>query len=288
MSEKEAPTTETPQPKKPVTKAPKPIEPVGNSYRPPDAKRNHTLTSWPPSFPNELRSQATMVISKALKKFPFQGMDAWYVGRQPETLQFCKCVVSDMTPLLKAAVQSNTLRRDSVLSVMSEILHYLRVASCDNGSERFRLEQETNESDEWEKLADALVEVETVKEFTRAAPEQSSTEPAAKPEQRTVGAKPEGQPTRKAHVRDDAAPEELKQEIARLWRTNPAWSNMDMCRRLDALAECNPKLEPLQSWKDKAEGERLWSVLVDHDRAKKDVRPFLSKLKKKAFETATS
>ena len=73
-----------------------------------------------------------------------------------QILELCKYVISELTPYFCAAVQDKRLRADLALSAMSDLLHYLVVANCDDSSERSRLNQETRRSDKWVKLAGQL------------------------------------------------------------------------------------------------------------------------------------
>lgn len=152
MEEKKFPNA---QPVRHITKAPRPpIELSGRGCIPPEPKPTQVLTDFPPYYPNDLKVQTTVIIGKALKKFPVQ----------TQTLQLCKYVVSKMTPHFCAAIERKTLRADQALSSMSDLLHNLLVVNCGDSSphaaseKRFRLKQEI-ENSEWLKLAKKLDKV---------------------------------------------------------------------------------------------------------------------------------
>ena len=146
---------------------------------------------WPPYYPDDLKPLTTVIIGEALRKFSVQ----------TQTLQLCKYVISTLTPHLCAAVQRKTLRADLALSVMGDLLHYLRVANCDDDNQRFRLHRETMKSDEWLKLAGEIARVHSaaakdssnIKEPLGLAPAQPSLATVA-----NVGGRERGAATKKS------------------------------------------------------------------------------------------
>jgi len=112
---------------------------------------------WPAYYPPELKPATTVIILKALKRFP----------EQTQTPQLCKAVISDLTPLFCTAVRSKKLPAHSALARMDGLLHSLLVYNCDHDSERYRLHQEARKSDEWLRLAEEIVRVDS------AAPQDS-------------------------------------------------------------------------------------------------------------------
>jgi hypothetical protein len=134
-----------------VTNAPKPISPVRGwtisrpnpTQIPPDCPNN---------YPNDLIPQTQMIIAEAVKEF----------SEQTRTLELCKHVTSKMTPLLRAAVKTGTMKAHAALSNsgMGGLLHSLLVYNCDNENERFRLDQEVRNSDEWLKFLGEMVGVQ--------------------------------------------------------------------------------------------------------------------------------
>lgn len=139
-------------PPKSKPQKPEPITPIsgsGDSGMPPPRPRPTQMPhDYPPYYPNHLKPRTTVIIGEALKKFP----------DQTQTLQLCKHVISELTPHICAAAHNNTLRADLALFEMKSLLPYLLVANCDDSSERFHLEQEIMNSDEWVKLAQGLIE----------------------------------------------------------------------------------------------------------------------------------
>lgn len=139
------------QPIRGISNAPEPLVPVSGrgSRIPAGSKPTQMPLDWPPSYPQHLIAQSTVIIGEALRKFPVQ----------THTLPLCKYVISELTPHFCDAVQSKTLRADLALSRMSDLLHSILVYNCDHSSERFLLEQETKKSDEWLKLARTLTKL---------------------------------------------------------------------------------------------------------------------------------
>ena len=154
MEEKQRKET---QPVRRITQAPPPVDYLSGRGDWPSARPKPTQMplDWPPYYPSHLEPRTTVIIGKALKKFP----------DQTQTLQLCKHVVSKLTPHFCAAVQDKRLESGAwALSCMSDLLHYLLVANCDDSSshtesdKRFRLERELKKSDEWVRLARGLIE----------------------------------------------------------------------------------------------------------------------------------
>ena len=135
---------------------------------PPRPKRTQMPIDLPPHYPNDLKQLTRKIIAEAIKEFP----EYTQITIQTQITKLCKRVVSKLTPQLCAAVE------DEALSVMDELLHYLRVANCDDASERERIKQETVESDEWSKLVEEMAGVPS------AALNDSSDTHLQKPKQR--------------------------------------------------------------------------------------------------------
>jgi hypothetical protein len=136
------------QSKRPSTKAPPPVREVAGhgSWSP---KRTHAPLDFSLYYPPHLIPQATVIINEALAKFPVQ----------TRTLELCRHVISELTQPFCAMVRQKKLEPAAVLSRMGDLVHYLLVANCDNDSERFKLKQETRDSDEWTKLAKEVLRV---------------------------------------------------------------------------------------------------------------------------------
>ena len=127
-----------------ISNAPKPPTVLnGRGSWTPRPKATQVPLDWPPYYPNHLIPRTTVIIGEAIKKFPLQA----------QTLELCKCVISELTPQFCAAVLDKMVRGDLALSRMSDLLHYLLVANCDDASARFNFEREIKKSDEWLELA---------------------------------------------------------------------------------------------------------------------------------------
>ena len=170
----------TPKPVRLTSRAPEPIPPMRGGFRPARPKPAQIPLDLPPSYPNNLKPQTDVILGEAVRKFPLQ----------TQTLQLCKFVISELTPHFCAAVQNKKMRADLVRSVLSELLHYVLVANCDDSSERFRLEQEAKKSDEWLKLARDIARESGVAEAASNADQpihqegkSLAHEPARKPRQ---------------------------------------------------------------------------------------------------------
>ena len=127
-----------------ISNAPKPPTVLnGRGSWTPRPKATQVPLDWPPYYPNHLIPRTTVIVGEAIKKFPLQA----------QTLELCKCVISELTPQFCAAVLDKMVRGDLALSRMSDLLHYLLVANCDDASARFNFEREIKKSDEWLELA---------------------------------------------------------------------------------------------------------------------------------------
>ena len=115
------------------------------------SKPSQVPPNLPPYYPNDLEAQTHVILAQAVRKF----LD------QTRTLELCKYVICEMTPLFRAAVQTGRMRAERVLSDsgMGGLLHSILVYNCDNGDQRFRLAQEARKSDEWLKLAQEIADV---------------------------------------------------------------------------------------------------------------------------------
>jgi hypothetical protein len=135
-----------PEPSRRIDRLPPPVPEIAGSWAR-CAEPTRALLDFPPYYPSDLIPLTTMIIGQATRKFPVQA----------QTFDLCKFVVSELTPHFCAAVRSGTLRSGGVaLARMGELLHYLVVANCPRDSERYRLKQETVNSDEWLALANGL------------------------------------------------------------------------------------------------------------------------------------
>jgi hypothetical protein len=121
----------------------------GGSYTLSRTKPTQIPQSHPSYYPNELKPRTDVIVAEAVRKFP----------DQTGTLELCKYVISELTPLFRGEIRSKRLRADLALSRVGDLLHSLLVYNCDNENERFRLDQEARKSDEWLKLAKQIADV---------------------------------------------------------------------------------------------------------------------------------
>ena len=132
-----------------VTQAPAPIQPLrgGGIRRAP--KPTEIPPDCPLYYPNELKTKTQVIFAEAVRKYT----------EQTQAPELCKYVISEMTPVFRAAVEDGTMKPDQVLSDsgMAGLLHSLLVYNCDHDTERFRLGQELRKSDEWLMLAKEIL-----------------------------------------------------------------------------------------------------------------------------------
>ncbi len=136
-----------------VTQLPPPPRVLtGGGWIPPGPKPTQIPADFPAYFPNQLKPETAVIFAEAVRKFP----------HQTQTLELCKHVISEMTPLFRKAVKTGTMRADLVLadSGIAGLLDSLLVYNCHNSDERFRLEGEARKSDEWLRLARAIAKAQ--------------------------------------------------------------------------------------------------------------------------------
>jgi hypothetical protein len=126
---------------------PTPLKPIrGGSLRRHGPKPMQTLQGWPPYYPDDLKVTTTVIVGAAVQKFP-----------QPQLLELCKHVVSELTQPFCAAVESKRLRDDLALYHVRGLLKHLLTDNCDHSSERHRLEEEIMRSEEWQNFAKEIM-----------------------------------------------------------------------------------------------------------------------------------
>ena len=104
---------------------------------------------WQRYCPRKLIPQTAQIIAEAIRKFP----------EQNQITQLYKYLISELTPLFCAEVQSKTLPADLALSSMTHLLNSFLVYNCDGSLETDRREQEMVKSDEWKKLVDEIARI---------------------------------------------------------------------------------------------------------------------------------
>jgi hypothetical protein len=154
---------ELPGPKVPlVTQAPAPPKEMGGLGLAPYRPKPTEVPDLPLYYPNDLKLQTQLILVEAVRKF----LDRARTG------ELCEYVISELTPHFRAAVLLGTLRADQALSEsggMGALLHSVLVYN-DPGTpssgfsslsnEAYRLEREVKKSDEWLRLAKAILEAE--------------------------------------------------------------------------------------------------------------------------------
>jgi|SRR5579863_2635899 len=146
-----------------VTKAPPPITPLsgagawaGNRARPTQMPQNP-----PTNFPSSLWPKTVVILARTVREYP----------SQIQTLELCKRVISEMTPLFREAVKLGKMKGHDVftdgLGGMADLLHSLLVYNDDGphsgfsslSDQAYRLGQEIRKSDEWLGLAEEIAEM---------------------------------------------------------------------------------------------------------------------------------
>jgi hypothetical protein len=156
-----------------ITRAPKPATSISGTggWRHPQ-RRTEVPSNPPANFPEDLWLKTVSIFGKARTAFP----------DRTHTLELCKRVISEMTPLYCDVVKNGTMKASAVLRErfggMPDLLHSLLVcnddgphsglASLSDGA--YRLWKEAMNSDEWSRLVEAL--------------EDSTAEPGARPADR--------------------------------------------------------------------------------------------------------
>jgi hypothetical protein len=145
-----------------VTQAPRPPREVGGlGITHSSAKPTQIPPVLPMYFPKELKARTEVILAEAVRKFQYQ----------TQTLELCKHVISEMTPLFCEAVTNGTMKASMTLEEglggMRDLLRSLAVYNDDGphtgwglSNEAYRLQQEARRSDEWLRLAKAIVEAE--------------------------------------------------------------------------------------------------------------------------------
>ncbi|HEV3275310.1 MAG TPA: hypothetical protein VG860_00675 [Terriglobia bacterium] len=161
------------QPKRHVSKAPPPITPLrGASPRPIAPKPIRVPNRLPPSLPGFMAPQADAIICDAAVTF----------GDQTQISQFCRQVVSELTPHFSAAMKDKRLQASLVRVIVSDLLRYLLVLNCNYEREGGHLEGECWNSDEWRGLARELARASSEAEpGTVIAPQQAAVKPRPRP-----------------------------------------------------------------------------------------------------------
>jgi hypothetical protein len=153
---------ELPGPRPPlVSQAPTPPTRLRGGWTAIRAKPTQIPPNPPTYFPSDLWPKTVVILAEAVRKYPHQS----------QTLELCKNVISEMTPLFYEAVKAGKIKASAVLSEgfggMADLLHSLLVyndegphsGSSSLSDQAYRLGQEARKSDEWLKLAREVARV---------------------------------------------------------------------------------------------------------------------------------
>jgi hypothetical protein len=135
-----------------VSRAPKPPSIVGGGAGYFAPKPTEVPTSFPPYFPAVLKLKMQVILATAVKEFPDRS----------RLEQLCKDLVSKLTDLLCTAVRDGALKAHEAPDLLNELLHYVRVANCNSGNERFEIEKAVMNSDEWRSMLERLLESQNI------------------------------------------------------------------------------------------------------------------------------
>lgn len=69
-----------------------------------------------PYFPNHLKPKTQVVLAEAIRKFP----------EQKQTLELCRYVISEMTPVFRAAVEAGTIKPEQAFSESGMEAYFIR------------------------------------------------------------------------------------------------------------------------------------------------------------------
>jgi hypothetical protein len=166
----------TKPPQRPRGSAPPPINPVNTSrglWLDPASKPTEIPHDPPIYFPIDLWPQTNVILLEAQRKFPLRA----------QTLELCKHVTSEMTPLFCEAVEAGKMKASAVLREglggMEDLLHSLLVLNDDGprtgfglSHSAYELGQHVRKSDEWLGLAR---EIDQVKPRPQVAETKSKT-----------------------------------------------------------------------------------------------------------------
>lgn len=145
---------------------PEPVRTVSTALTSPAfGSRDPRPTGVPPNppmyFPMDLWPQTNVILLESQRKFPLQA----------QTLELCKHVTAEMTPVFCEAVRGGKIKASSVLQEgcggMEDLLHSLLVYNDDESHSGFsslsdkayHLGQEVRRTDEWLSLAKATAEI---------------------------------------------------------------------------------------------------------------------------------
>lgn len=171
--------------RKPKLKLPAPVRTVSTALTSVSVtapKASQVPHDPPMYFPSDLWPQTNVILLESQRKFPLQ----------TQTLELCRHVTAEMTPVFCEAVRGGKIKASSVLQDgcggIADLLHSLLVYNDDEPHSGFvslsdkacRLREEVRKSDEWLALARAIAELQQRranenKPALSAAPKMQST-----------------------------------------------------------------------------------------------------------------
>lgn len=248
-----------------VTQAPAPITPLSGTggWTPRQPKPTEVPANPPANFPGDLWPQTNVILLEARKQFP----------QQTHTLELCRHIIYEMTPLFCEAVKLGKMKAGAVLREgcggMEDLLHSLLVYN-DSGiptgfglsNEAFRLGTRVRESDEWLALAKAINSVGEDRLRTGGNQTESSDAQNSEKTRQSTARKPE---------KDE--PEVAKRTT--LVRNNPTAPARDMCEIFD-----RHNVQLPAKWKDA--GFPTWSKAYIHPVHRKRIDVMISKDKRRS------
>lgn len=149
-----------------------PSEPpgLGRGLALPEPKPTSVPHDPPRYFPADLWPETNVILLKAQRKFSLQ----------TQTVEMCKHIVSELTPVFVEAVRTGKIRATSVQMErgggMEDLLHHLLVCNDPGQSvsgisnEAYRLGQQIRKSDEWLRLSEAIAEAQHLRTGATQAP----------------------------------------------------------------------------------------------------------------------
>jgi hypothetical protein len=137
-----------------VSKAITPVGGLGSAAQ--RRKSTQVPPNAPANFPLDLWLDTGVILDESCARFP----------TQTQTLELCKHVVSEMTPLFCKAVKTGKMEGYAVfhqgLGGMEDLLHSLLVYNCEHDNERFRMAAEVRNSEEWRESRRAIAAIANV------------------------------------------------------------------------------------------------------------------------------
>ena len=158
-------------PRRHLARAPKPLTTLSGTGggTVPSTKPTEIPHNPPSYFPSDLWPQTYVILLEGQRKFPLR----------MQTLELCKRITSEMTPLFCEAVKAGKIKASAVLHEglggMEDLLRFLLVQNDDGpksgfsslSDQAYRLGQKIRQSDEWLALAKAITNAQAAN-ITRA------------------------------------------------------------------------------------------------------------------------